>query len=74
MRLVNKKLGCGDSGNVLNEGVITSSCLHAVDEDTGVRDEYYLTIAQIMTGDYRQRTIRFALIPCLVYIQIKETE
>ena len=48
MRLVNEKLGCGDSGNVLNEGVIAFHGLHTVDEDTGVRDEDYLTAAQIM--------------------------
>ena len=40
MRLVNEKTGRGDSGNVLNEVVIAFHGLHAVDEYTGVGDEY----------------------------------
>ena len=39
MRLVKEKIGCGDSGNVLNEDVIAFHRLHTVDEYAGVGNE-----------------------------------
>ena len=72
MRLVDEKPGC--AGDVLNEVVVAFYCLHTVDEYAGVGDDYYLTIGQIMVGDYRQWTGRLILIPCPIPIQVKEAE
>ena len=70
--MVNEKPGC--VGNILNEVVVVFYCLHAVNEYAGVGDEYYLTIGEIMVGDYRQWTGGLILIPGFIPIQVEEAE
>ena len=48
MLLVDEEAGCGGSGDIFYEIAIAPQRLHAVDEYTGVGDEYYLPPAQMV--------------------------
>ena len=53
--MVNEKIGCSGSGNVLNEVVIAFHRLHTVDEYAGVGDESRTPSSQTVRALVKER-------------------
>ncbi len=68
MRLVNEKPTGSNASDTLDEIKIVIYYLHAVNEYTWVREEYYLTFYQVLMGNYGQWAGKFSFVPYLVVI------